>query len=448
MENVKYDVVIIGAATSGAFFAKRMAQKGYKVKVIEKLSKETLGRRLDIFHVAKMEFDRFGLPKVKKGDLEWAFEFDDNFTASPYDNYPKRNVGTIVGMHMAEYIALMNKEAMEAGAEIEYDAPFEDFIYEDGKIVGVVYGGGKELLSKVVVDCSGTASASRRKLPNDYGVENFEITPEDKFYVILRYVKFLDGKDYHHSSRGWPFYKTWIAPCADPEGAIIGIGACHSYDYAEQIYAKFEKDINLPPYELTRIEKGTTPYTRCPYSFVGDNYIVSGDAACLTKPNNGEGVTSSMVQMVIATEVLDKALKAGDTSKEALWEINVRYNEEQGADFCFTRAVLTKAVNATRDEFEYFFKKDIIFSEKFLDSVNAGPAVKMTLGDILHIAGGIISGLFTKQLSFNSLKLLIEGITLGNELKLHYLDFPSTPADYEKWVERANELWAKVGKMK
>ncbi|MBO5776100.1 MAG: hypothetical protein J6R35_01865, partial [Clostridia bacterium] len=88
MGNVKYDVVVIGAATSGAFFAKRMALKGYKVKVIEKLTKETLGRRLDIFHVAKAEFDRFGLPKVKEGDLEWAFEFDDNFTASPYDNYP------------------------------------------------------------------------------------------------------------------------------------------------------------------------------------------------------------------------------------------------------------------------------------------------------------------------------------------------------------------------
>ncbi len=443
----KYDVLVVGAATSGAWFSRQMALRGYSVKVIEKLSEEKLGRRLDIFHVAKREFKRFDLPDVKEGDLEWAFTFDINYTASPYDNYPKVTNDTIVGMHMAEYILLMNKQAKEVGVEIEYDAPFREFIYENGKVVGAKYGDGKEVYAKVVVDCSGVESVARRALPEGYGVEKFEVTPEDKFYVILRYVKFLDGKDYHHSSRGWPFYKTWIAPCADPEGAIIGIGACHSYDYAEKIYAQFEKDINLPPYELTRIEKGTTPYTRPPYSFVGDNFIVSGDAGCLTKPNNGEGVTSSMVQMEVAVDVLDKALKNGDTSKEALWEINCEYNTRQGADFSSTRAILTKAVNATRDEFELFFEKDIIFNEKFLNNVADGPEIKISVKDALQIAGGVLGGLFTGKLSLRTIKFLLSGLSLGDKLKKHYLKFPTTPDGYDKWAEKAQKIWDKVGKM-
>ncbi len=442
-----YDVVIIGAATSGAWFARRMAEKGYKVKIIEKLSEKTLGRRLDIFHVAKREFERFGLPVVGNGDPEWAFSFDEALTVSPYNHFPKTTKDTIVGMHMAEYILLMNKLAIEAGAEIEYEAPFKEFILEDGVVKGVRYGEDKEAYAKVVVDCSGVESVARRSLPISYGVETFEVTPEDKFYVILRYVKFLDGKDYHSSSCGWPFYKTWIAPCADPDGAIIGIGACHSYEYAEEIYQKFEKDVELPPYELTRIEKGTTPYTRPPFSFVGDNFIVSGDAACLTKPNNGEGVTSSMVQMEIATEVLDKALKAGDTSKKALWGINVEYNKKQGADFASTRAILTKAVNATREEFELFFEKDIIFNEKFLNNVADGPELKVSVKDAMQIVKGVLGGLCSKRLSFKTVKYLIEGITLGGKLKKHYLKFPSTPDKYNEWAIDCAEIWNKVGKM-
>lgn len=442
--NLSYDIVVIGAATSGAWIAHKMAKRGYKVKVIEKLSREKLGRRLDIFHVAKREFERFGLPVVGEGDPEYAFSFDETLTSSPYNRHPKVTRDTIVGMHMAEYILLMNKYAIEAGAEIEYDAPFREFILEDGVVKGVKYGADKEVYAKIVVDCSGVESAPRRALPEGYGVETFEITPEDKFYVVLRYVRFLGEKP---KLNGWPFYKTWIAPCADPDGAIIGIGACHSYDYAEKIYAQFENDIEIPPYELTRIERGTTPYTRPPFSFVGDNFLVSGDAACLTKPNNGEGVTSSMVQMEIALEVMDKALKEGDTSKEALWEINVEYNKKQGADFASTRAILTKAVKATRDEFELFFEKDIIFNEKFLNGVAEGPEIKMGASDILSIVKGVLGGIITKRLSIKTVKALLEGITLGGKLKQHYLNFPKTPATYNEWAVTASDLWNQVGKM-
>ena len=445
MENNLYDVVIIGSATSGAWLARSLAEKGRKVKVIEKLSEEKLGRRLDIFHVAKREFERFGLPEVREGDAEWAFSFDETLTSSPYNRHPTVTRDTIVVMHMAEYILLMNKYARDAGAEIEYSAPFNSFILEDGVIKGVNYGEDKSVYAKVVIDCSGVDSVARRALPENYGVETFEVTPEDKFYVILRYVKFLGEKP---ALNGWPYYKTWLAPCADPDGAIIGIGACHSYEYAEEIYAQFEKDVEIPPYELTRIERGTTPYTRPPFSFVGDNFVVSGDAGCLTKPNNGEGVTSSMVHLEIVSDVVDRALSSGNTTKEALWEINVEYNKKQGADFASTRAILTKAVTATRDEFELFFEKDVIFNEKFLNGVAESPEIKMNFGDIFGIVKGVLGGLISKRLSWKTVKALVEGISLGGQLKAHYLLFPKTPEKYNEWAVRAWDLWNRVGKMK
>ena len=176
------------------------------------------------------------------------------------------------------------------------------------------------------------------------------------FYVVLKYVKFKDPDFvYNTSSTGCPFYKSWLAPQADPNGGILGIGACHSYKHAETILEEVIEKIPLPEYTITRTEKGRTPYTRPPYSFVTDNFIVSGDAGCLTKPNNGEGVTSSMVQMEIAAEVLDEALRENNLSAEKLWKINKLYNTQQGADFASTRALLTKVVKAKKDEFFGFY---------------------------------------------------------------------------------------------
>jgi choline dehydrogenase-like flavoprotein len=86
----QYDIIIIGAATAGSFFARRMAERGHRVLIVEKLSRDKLGKRLDIFHVGKGDFARYGLPQPKQGDPDWAFAFDKNLAYSPTGKYPKK----------------------------------------------------------------------------------------------------------------------------------------------------------------------------------------------------------------------------------------------------------------------------------------------------------------------------------------------------------------------
>ena len=125
----QYDVVIVGAATAGSYLARKIAEKGCSVLVLEQHPKEKLGRRLDIFHVAKADFARYGLPLPEKDD-DFAFEFSGGRTFSAFDRYPKKNTGTVVGMHMHRYIARLNNWAREAGAEFRYGAAFVDFLYD------------------------------------------------------------------------------------------------------------------------------------------------------------------------------------------------------------------------------------------------------------------------------------------------------------------------------
>ena len=66
----------------------------------------------------------------------------------------------------------------------------------------------------------------RTLLPDGYGVENFKIDARKKFFVVLYYVNLSNPeKDRVEETCGWPYYKTWIAPQHDKDGAILGVGA-------------------------------------------------------------------------------------------------------------------------------------------------------------------------------------------------------------------------------
>ena len=249
-------------------------------------------------------------------------------------------------------------------------------------------------------------------------------------------------------SRGWPFYKSWIAPCQDPDGAIVGIGACHSFEHCDEVYNEMLSTVTLPAHELNYIEKGFTPYRRPPYTFVADNFVVSGDAACLTKPINGEGVTSSMVHLGIVSEVIAESLKNGDTSKKGLWKINTEYNKVQGADFSFMRALLTGVINAAKlEEFEYAFESGMISDELLSSGTEGGefdPATSVMLNAVFRMISGIVTGKVSKK----TVSAALQALKNAAEIKELYLAFPEEAENYARWCMKADKLWKRIGKLR
>jgi len=444
-----YDVIIIGGATTGSFFARRIAEAGRSVLVIEKLAADTVGSKYDIFHIGKPDFNRFKLPMPEEGD-DLAFTYNGTRACSAFGRYPKQTEGIVVGMHMQRYTARLNRWAKEAGAEYVYKAEFTDFIFEEGHITGIRYeqdGKAISVNAGFIADCTGIPSVARRKLPEGYGVETFEITPMDMFYVTLRYVRYLDPSDYLQDyPRTWTFYKTWEAPEADPAGAILGVGANIGFEYGERVYKQFTETIKLPPHELKYKECGTTPYRRPPYSFVADNFIVMGDAACLTKPHAGEGVTSSMVQAEIAAEVVISLLRQSSSlNRQALWPINKRYIEAQGKAYAGSLATLTGAVASSAGENDYFFKHDIIFSQKTFSNMDGG--IQLTASELIAAAAQMFLGVITGKIKIATVRALLKGMKNGSRVTQLYAAYPETPDGFEEWVRQADDVWARCGSM-
>lgn len=447
-----YDVIIVGASTTGSWFGREMAKRGFNVLMLEKQERDNVSTAYDIFHMAKSDMARFDLTVPKKDDCDYAFEFDGGNYYSAYGNHPKPSHNEVIGMRKHLYVLRMNDEAVSAGAQLIYGASFTGFVFDEEKrIIGAKYttadGKEAEAFGAIVADCSGIPSVARRALPDGLNAENFEITPRDMFYVVLRYVLYPDGHEKVKQTDSYLQYKAWSAPQQDERGAILGIGANLGYDYAEEMFREFRKNVPWCQYTVQHIERGRTPYRRPPYSFVADGFIAMGDAACLTKPTCGEGCTSSLFQAEIAVDVISKALKEGGyLTERRLWSINKRYVDVQGAEFASMMALLPCVAALSVEENEYFFKNDIVFSKSIMSGFGGGK-LSLSPSEIERTVRLVLAGIINKTIRLEFIKAVIAAFKNSLLVKELYASFPETPDGFDVWRGRANELWEKCGSM-
>lgn len=446
----KYDVLVVGGSTTGCWFAYQMAKNGFKVLVIEKRLPENVSREYDVFHMGEDEMMQFDLEIPDEGNPIREFRFAHSTMISPYGKHPKACAELpVIGMHKHDYIMSMADRAKNAGAEIIYGASFEDFIYEDDKIVGATYsteGGNVDAYARIVADCSGIPAVARTKLPDTSVVGNFKLTNKDILYVVLYYAEYLKNDFNPRELDGFFMqYKSWSAPSDNPNGAILGIGAFYGYDYAEEVFKNdFMKNVSFPEYTVNRIEKGMTPYHNSVYSLVDDGFIALGDAACHTKPTCGEGCTSSLVAGQIAVEVISNLLKSDKyLTKERMWSINKRYMTAQGKDFDSMRPILMAVISMDYDEAEYLFENDIIFSEKILGGMDTG--LNLSGKDIADIVKGVAKGIAKGKIKPSTIGNLLKGLGNGDKVGKLYDAYPEQYEDFNEWKKKADKLWEEIG---
>jgi flavin-dependent dehydrogenase len=250
-----YDVVIVGACTAGTYFSHLLARKGLRVLVIDKDKEENLSKRLDIIHFTRQSFKDYGLPESMAGDPEFVHDFNLVLSKSALDHHLKKNYLDVAVMHLSLFIKRLRKSALEAGVNFRFETAYDHCCTMAIDASGHRDHRRRGNQSRLVVDASGIPSVVRRSLVDPY-METFEIGPKDKFYVLLKYVKLKHHEDQVTLSTSWPYYKGWMAPQHSENGAIVGVGANLSFDYARKCMAEFEKSIRLPEYELQYEETG------------------------------------------------------------------------------------------------------------------------------------------------------------------------------------------------
>jgi len=434
------DIIVVGAGTAGSYFAWQMGKAGYRVLMLEAKKLDSLGKHIEIFHMDKLRFDEFGIPHPTPEELIHTEEVGYNWSPDLKVRQPVRY--TIYVMYMPAFIQRMQSYARAAGATILENAVVEDVILENGKLVGVTGKQGAETFearARLVVDASGMAAAVRSRLPAEFGVENTRVPPEDCFFVCLEFRENIPA-GMPTGSNSYMFHKAFWNKSYG-EGAILGIGQPHSFDYAWDKHRAWREEYFGDPGRVVKTRQGVVPYHRPPFSLVGDGFLVIGDAANQNKPFSGEGVTSGFTACRIASEVAIAALQKGDLSRSALWTYNLRYFRGQGAKFAGGLAQLPVAAELTRPDVNYLFRHNLIFSSPNFEQLNWEYEMNLGGRKLVRIGAGLLFGVLSGQFRWNSLKKFLAASGKSGRLKAHYLNYPQSPDAFPAWAEEARRLW-------
>lgn len=437
------DVLVVGGGTAGSYFAWKMAERGYSVIVLEKRMLEELGTGIEIFHMEKIRFEEFDIPHPTPPELIHTEDIGYTYSPDLQVKVPVR--GTFYVMHMPLFIQRLHAYARKAGASFIEHASVEELIIEDGALVGIrgkQDGERFEARGSLVIDASGLAAAVRTRLPESFGIENDPVPPDDCLYVCLE-LRSEIPEGYPTGSNGYMFYKAfWNKSYGDD--VVLGIGQPISFGYAWQKHKEWREAYFGDPGVVVARRQGAIPFTRTPFSFVGNGLMIVGDAANQNKPFSGEGVTSGFTAVAIAVDVADKALKNGSTHSKALWDYNLRYHRGQGAKFAGSFAQLPATVELSQKDVDYLFHKGIIFTSEDFETLNRDYEIQFNTHKLIKIALTLVWGVLTGQFSAASLQTFMKASSQAGKIKKHYINFPTDPAKFDSWAQDAKQLWREV----
>jgi flavin-dependent dehydrogenase len=439
-ELLKADVVVVGAGSSGCYFAWRLGQAGYRALVLEKQPLEQVGQRIDIFHMDEVRFDEFGLPHPTGEEL--VGHYATGLAWSPDLEVQNEVRYAFYVMDKPAFHQRMHGYVREVGGEILEQTEVLAPIIEDGFVTGVQARRGEEPLEirgRLVIEASGIDGVVRTQLPAELAVENDAISAEDALYVCLEFRDEV-GEGMPTGLNFYPYHKAFWNPSRG-KSVILGIGQPGSYEAAWEMHRAWREEYFGDPGRVIKRTQGRTPYRRSPYSLVGNGFMVMGDAAFQTKPFSGEGVTSSFTACQIAAEVAIEGLRQGDVSRERLWAYNVRYFRGQGAKFASLFVQLPAAAELSRREVDYLFHNDLIFSSEDFEQMNLHYATEMDLGKTVAMGVTLLRGVVSGRFSWDSFRRLLDVSGRASKIRALYERFPEDPAEFETWVAQARPLW-------
>lgn len=316
-----YDVIIIGGGPVGSYTARYLAERSHQVLVLEKNPEAgenvcctgIIGQEcVDAFFID----DSVILMKVASANL---------FSPSGNCLHLERPEPQAFILDRASFDTIMADNAMNAGADYQFDNRVTDiFVESDGVLVNVSCGGEEsQLQSRSVVIASGFSPGliKRQKLGvfRDYtiGVQAEVAAPG------LKEVEVYFGDVA-------PGFFAWLVPAAQSM-ARAGLMTRERPGYYLKKWLS----------QLTAQGKITTDEVKIRYGGIplrplaktsGERLLVVGDAAGQVKPTSGGGIYYGLLGADIAAETLHQALLDDDLSANRLAQYERGWRKKLGRE--------------------------------------------------------------------------------------------------------------------
>ncbi len=443
----KFDVIIAGAGTAGAYASYLLSKAGFRVALLEsksgsELGVKTCGDGLGLHHVERMSRYLTPNPKVFQNEIRGVE------LISPDERTTLVIKGEGYVLDRFEWGKWLIEEAVRAGVSLFEGHTANGPVLEGGRVVGVLAtdrksGAKREFRAPLTIDATGSPAVLRTKLPGWLIAE--PLHPEDVSHAYREIIYSAEPierpqyiKIYLDMSIA-PGGYWWIFPRSD---TMLNVGLGVWGVLKQNPRANYEKFI-LPRFKVRgkyHIGGGFIPTRRPLKSLVGNGILALGDAAAAVNPIHGGGVGQALLTGELSSRVITTAFEMGDFSEDTLWRYNVLYMREWGyrqAQLDVLRLMLQTLDN---DDLNFGLSRKILNEEEIYHLAAKG--VNLSLVDKFRIALQFMGrpSLFKK---------LSAAIQYAREIGDIYLAYPEDKRELDKWhwrvVEKYNEFREKIG---
>ncbi|MBN1412089.1 MAG: NAD(P)/FAD-dependent oxidoreductase [Spirochaetales bacterium] len=452
-----YDCVIVGAGCAGSVLAKKIAEAGFSVALLDKRSGEKIGHPWEVA-IEKSIFGRVGM-KFPDSNL-WEENPDvSRYYAKDINNYIQIDASKDDGLfirHRRINQSFLNA-ALNAGIHFMpghfVTAPeiTDDFVTGVSGFRRSLLGKRPFLLNgRVIIDASGITSVIRKKLPDNFNIKK-ELRNQD-FACGWNEVREVNDRQ--------------ISQLADrfemvPGMSYTRIGKYHAYEVIHlrrnhtvnlifgTVYDKTNRSakpncdafITKHPYFGRKIYGGGNiiPLRRAIDSMVGNGFLVIGDAACQVIPTMGSGVASAIHAADIALNTICEALNRGRYTREGLWTYNHKYQSKRGAILASYDIVRRFLQYLELNEINEVFRAGLLRDENFINTFSSN-VINFDIMQILDNFGKILTHLNLLPLGLKFIQVFRDSQRALNI----YKKYPSAynESEFSTWVSQTNALFS------
>ncbi|KAF5088905.1 Kynurenine 3-monooxygenase [anaerobic digester metagenome] len=295
-----YDVAVVGAGPVGSSFARQMAQKGFKVGLIER--KKEVGVPLQCAGLVG--------EKIRNTNL-LPEEFIMNKVYGAYLYSPSGTVLSVAKGEPAAYVLdrvaydkFLAEQAVEEGADLLLNHRVNRVDIENGEIYVKDHG---KISADVIVGADGQGS-----------FVSSHMNPPSKTVQAAQYLVDMGSNvfnsDYvqlHVDSKVSPGF-LWVIPISESM-ARVGLFADSSYQNLNQILKDFiSTDKQFKGASIVKKYQGFIPRHDQKKKILTGRTILLGDAASQVKPTTGGGLIIGFKCAKMAADVVSNALDVGD----------------------------------------------------------------------------------------------------------------------------------------
>ena len=335
------DVIIIGGGPAGSVLGSYLSKAGVSNIILEKAMhpRPHVGESLvsstvrifdEIGFLQTMEDEGF----TKKYGASWRPTTATGEFSIRFAEFPQEGVNQDYTYHVerSKFDHLLLQHARDLGSKVVQGVDVREVLFDETETAcGVrisIDGASADLSAKMVVDCSGRNTVLgnqlglRQKDPifNQFAVagwfENVHRSnnPETEEYIHIYFLP---------TERGW----AWQIPISD---TVTSIGVVAERDVFKRSRQRKEEYFNdmvaLSPALAEAMENAkqvSDLITEADYSyvmekFVGDGWMLAGDAARFVDPIFSSGISIAAESAKYASKSIVAALESGDRSRAAL----------------------------------------------------------------------------------------------------------------------------------